>query len=135
MKLSSYKDLIVWQKSMNLVEEIYKLTGEFPKSETYGLASQMQRCAVSIPSNIAEGYKRNHSAEYIQFLSIANGSGAEIETQIEICKRIPDLKNHDYKKAEELLEEVMKMLNVIIYKLSTKRHAKNSIPYTLNPIP
>ena len=120
---------------MNLVEEIYKLTGEFPKSETYGLASQMQRCAVSIPSNIAEGYKRNHAAEYIQFLSIANGSGAELETQIEICKRIPDLKNHDYKKAEELLEEVMKMLNVIIYKLSAKRHAKNSIPYTLNPIP
>jgi len=71
MKTQSFKDLIVWQKSYKLVLEIYKITKDFPKSETYGLSQQMQKYAVSIPSNIAEGYGRKHKAEYNQFLSIA----------------------------------------------------------------
>lgn len=121
--LQSYKDLLVWQKSMDLVIEIYALTKNFPQSETYGLASQIQRAAVSIPSNIAEGNKRNHLPEYIHFLSISYGSGAELETQIEICKRLSYLKNLDYNKAEALLTEIMKMLNVLITKLSTKRYS------------
>lgn len=132
MKISSYKDLIVWQKSMDLVTEIYKLTKQFPKSETFGIAQQMQRAAVSIPSNIAEGYKRNHLPEYIQFLSISNGSGAELETQLELCRRLPELREFNYSIAENLLEEVMKMFTVLIGKLTTKRYTK---PYALNATP
>lgn len=132
MKIRSYRDLIVWQKSMDLVTEIYKLTRQFPKSETYGIAQQMQRAAVSIPSNIAEGYKRNHLPEYIQFLSIANGSGAELETQLELCKRLPELRHFNYSIADNLLEEVMKMFTVLIGKLTTKRYTK---PYTLHATP
>ena len=113
---------------MNLVLEIYQITKQFPKSEVYGLASQMQRAAISIPSNIAEGHKRSHLPEYLQFLSIANGSGAELETQLEICKRIPELNQYNYVKAEGLLEEIMKMFTVIINKLTAKR-------YTLQPKP
>ena len=113
MQIISYKDLKVWQKSMNLVTEIYNLTENLPQSEKYGLASQMQRAAVAIPSNIAEGQKRNYRKEFLQFLYISYSSGAELETQIEICKRLYNLKNLDYNKAESLLNEVMKMLNVM----------------------
>ena len=119
-QINSYKDLTVWQKSMDLVTEIYNLTEKFPKSETYGLVSQMQRSAVAIPSNIAEGQKRNYSKEFLQFLYISYGSGAELETQLEICKRLPKLKNLEYNKAEQLLNEVMKMLNVLTSSLKKK---------------
>ena len=119
-QINSYKDLTVWQKSMDLVTEIYNLTEKFPKSETYGLVSQMQRSAVAIPSNIAEGQKRNYSKEFLQFLYISYGSGAELETQLEICKRLSKLKNLDYNKAEQLLNEVMKMLNVLTSSLKKK---------------
>ncbi len=120
---------------MELVVEVYKLTKHFPKEEAYGLVSQMQRAAVSIPSNIAEGYKRNHLPEYVQFLAVGYGSGAELETQIEISKRLPELKVLNYNKADQLLDEVMRMFNVLINKLSTKRYANNSKPYTLQPKP
>ncbi len=110
----SYKDLIVWQKSMDLVIEIYKLTDQFPRSEIYGLTSQMRRCAVSIPSNIAEGRRRGSQKNFCHFLIIAYGSGAELETQIEIAKRLPFGKNLDYSKVDQLLLEVMKMLNKML---------------------
>ena len=119
-QINSYKNLTVWQKSMDLVTEIYNLTEKFPKSETYGLVAQMQRSAVAIPSNIAEGQKRNYSKEFLQFLYISYGSGAELETQLEICKRVPKLKNLEYNKAEQLLNEVMKMLNVLTSSLKKK---------------
>src|SRR3990172_8998561 len=80
--IKSYKELIVWQKAFQLAKLIYKLTRNFPKSEIFGLVSQMQRCAVSIVSNIAEGYSRGHRQEYLQFLRVAFGSGAELETQL-----------------------------------------------------
>lgn len=80
MKTQSFKDLIVWQKAYRLVLEIYKITKDFPKYEMYGLAQQMRRAAVSIPSNIAEGYGRKHKAEYRQFLPVAYGSLLELET-------------------------------------------------------
>jgi len=86
--MSSYKELIVWQKSIQLVTDIYKLTKTFPKEELYGLASQMQRAVVSIPSNIAEGNDRNSSKEFSQFLRIARGSLAELETQIIISEKL-----------------------------------------------
>ena len=120
MIVNSYKDLKVWQKSIELVAEIYKLTEQFPKSEIYGLASQMQRAAVTIPSNIAEGQKRNYTKEFLQFLYISYSSGAELETQIEICKKLNKFKDLDYNKIENLLNEVMKMLNVLIGSLKKK---------------
>jgi len=120
-QINSYKDLTVWQKSMDLVTEIYNLTEKFPKSETYGLVSQMQRSAVAIPSNIAEGQKRNYSKEFLQFLYISYGSGAELETQLEICKRLPKLEDLKYNKAEQLLNEVMKMLNSLTRSLKKKQ--------------
>ena len=112
--VNSYKDLIVWQKSMNLVVEIYKLTENFPRSEIYGLVSQMRRCAVSIPSNIAEGRGRGSKKDYRHFLIIAYSSGAELETQIEITKRLQFNKNVDLIKIDGLLNEVMRMLNKML---------------------
>lgn len=113
MKITSYKELIVWKKAIDLVKEVYLLTEKFPKDELYGLVSQMQRAAVAIPSNIAEGYLRGHRKEYIQFLLIALGSAAELETQILICKSINKFNTLDFKNAESLLTEVMKMLYVM----------------------
>ena len=121
MYAQSYKDLQVWQRSIELVEEIYNLTRAFPKTETYGLTSQMRRSAVSIPSNIAEGYKRRNLGEYLQFLRIADASAAELETQIIISKKVQEIKNLDYLKVDGLLEEVQKMLSVMIKKLNAKR--------------
>lgn len=118
--LSSYKNLIVWQKSMDLVLAIYELTKGFPPEEKYGLASQMRRSAISIPSNIAEGRYRATKRNFIQFLIIAYSSGAELETQIEIAKRIEITRDLDYSPVDILLTEVMKMLNVMIRKLNPK---------------
>jgi len=119
MAITHYKDLIVWQKSIDLVDEIYKITRQFPKVELYGLASQMQRSAVSIPSNIAEGQSRNHLLEYVHFLGIACGSSAELETELIIAKR--QYNDLNYTKAESLLLETQKMLNVLIRNLKAKK--------------
>jgi four helix bundle protein len=86
--LRSYRDLEVWRKAMDFVTECYTLTRDFPKSETYGLTSQLQRAAVSVPANIAEGQGRQHTAEFIQHLSIAYGSLMEAETHIQIAQRL-----------------------------------------------
>ena len=86
--MQSYRDLIVWQKAMRLVVAIYKVTQKFPKSEVYGLASQMQRAAVSIPSNIAEGQGLKQTQAYLRHLAIATGSLCELETQIEIAEQL-----------------------------------------------
>lgn len=117
MKITSYKELIVWKKSMDLVREIYLITEQFPKNEVYGLASQMQRAAVAIPSNIAEGYLRGHRKEYVQFLSVALGSAAELETQLLICKSLSKFNTINFSIGESLLTEVMKMLYVMIKKV------------------
>ena len=114
MNTKSYKDLIVWQKSKNLVIEIYALTDRFPKDEKFGVISQFNRAAISIPLNIAEGYRRRGDKERRQFFFIAFGSGAEVEALIDICKDLPKFKNFDFSKAESLLNEVMRMLNKFI---------------------
>ena len=119
--LNSYKELKVWQRSIDLVTAVYKLTDTFPKSEVYGLTSQMRRAAVSIPSNIAEGYSRRHRQEYIQFIKIAFGSGAELETQFVIAKQLGYANPEQLKKAEDLLEEAMKMLNKLVVALTPSR--------------
>ena len=118
-EINTYKDLIVWQKSMDLVVEIYSLTKSFPRTEIYGLTSQMRRCAVSIPSNIAEGRRRGTRKDYRHFLTIAYGSGAELETQIEITKRLPFGENLDFTKVENLLNEIMRMLNKMLSTLKS----------------
>ena len=118
MEIKSYRDLLVWQKSVVLVIEIYKLTESFPKTEVFGIISQMRRAAVSIPSNIAEGRSRGTRKDFRHFLLNAFGSGAELETQIEISKRIKFVDISKYKIADDLLNEVMPMLNSLISKLS-----------------
>lgn len=118
-KITGFKDLIVWQKSMLLVTEIYKPTDHFPKSEIYGLTSQMRRSAVSIPSNIAEGRKRGTRKEFRQFLMIASGSSGELETQLEIAKRLNLAPSEMYKSIESLLTEVKKMLYKMIAIISS----------------
>lgn len=115
MKLQNYKELIVWQKSIDLVFEVYKITKQFPTEEKFGLSSQMQRAAVSIPSNIAEGAARNNTKEFIQFLGVAYASSAELETQIIIAKKLYSKIN--YEIAESLNLEVQKMLNGLINSL------------------
>lgn len=117
MKSGNYKDLIVWQKSIKLVAAVYNLTATFPKEETYGLSSQIKRAAISIPSNIAEGSKRGTEKDFCHFLVMAYGSGAEIETQIEIAKILPFGKNLNYSEVESLLNEVMKMLNKMTHNI------------------
>ncbi|MBU1110607.1 four helix bundle protein [Patescibacteria group bacterium] len=112
--IHSYKDLIVWQRSIELVTEIYKLTANFPGSELYGLTSQSRRSAVSIPTNIAEGRYRGTKKDFLQFLRIAYSSGAELETLIIIAKKLPATETLNFDRADSLLEEVMKMLNVMI---------------------
>ena len=118
-QINTYKDLIVWQRSMELVVATYNLTENFPRTEQYGLSSQMRRSVISIPSNIAEGRRRGSRRDYHHFLIIAYGSGAELETQTEIAKRLPFGKSLDYLKIDQLLEEVMKMLNKILSNLRT----------------
>ena len=122
----SYKDLIVWQRSIELVTAVYELTRQLPQEEAYGLVPQMRRSAVSIPSNIAEGRFRGTKKDYLQFLRISYGSGAELETQIEITKRLPKTKHLDYAKVEALLMEVMKMLNVMIRNFNPKANEAES---------
>lgn len=111
MKTNSFKDLIVWQKAYKLVLKIYKTTKDFPKHETYGLAQQMRRAAVSLPSNIAEGYGRRHKAEYRQFLSVAYGSLSELETQYLLSI---DLK---YINKDEIIENLLKEVGSMLYRM------------------
>ncbi len=115
-KFESYKKLIVWQKSIHLVELIYDLTSDFPKNELFGLISQIKRCSISIPSNIAEGFGRRSHKEYLQFYSIAYGSALELETQILIAKKLGFGDLNSYQQIENLLTEIIKMLYVMIYK-------------------
>lgn len=106
-----YEKFIFWQKSMDLVEKIYKVTNNFPQSEQFGLTSQMRRCSISIPSNIAEGSKRNSNKDFHHFLTISFGSGAELETQLQIAKRLNFINEKEYQKINFLLSEIMKMIN------------------------
>ena len=118
MKLNSYRDLIVWQKAMELVKKTYSVIALLPKEEKYALADQMRRSVVSIPSNIAEGYERNSSKEYIHFLHIANGSKAELITQLEICQMLGYVEN--VTSIIALCDEIGKMIHSIIKKIGEK---------------
>lgn len=119
MSTETHKDLRVWQKSVDLVESIYKLTNEFPEDEKFGLVSQLRRAAVSIPSNIAEGAARRSSKEFIQFLYIALGSLSEVETQITIAVRLHFI--NDTTIIFEALETIRRMLLALIKSLKEKQ--------------
>ena len=118
MEIRSFKDLLVWQKAMDLAEEIYRIVKLLPKEETFALSNQMRRSAISIPSNIAEGYNRHGIKEYINFLYIAKGSNAELLTQLTLCKRIEYLSAEQLFKALKLSDEISKMLSAIINKIT-----------------
>jgi len=119
MKILSYKDLIVWQKSIILVESIYLITKKFPKEEVYGLIQQMRRSAVSIPSNIAEGSMRGSKKDYRHFLQISKGSAAELNTQLEISLRLEYIDEEIFERGQDKITEILKMLSAIISKFST----------------
>jgi four helix bundle protein len=109
-KIRSYKDLLVWQKAMTLVKEVYLLTAKFPADERFGLTAQMRQAAVSVPSNIAEGHARQGAKEYPQFLSHAGGSLAELETQALLAINLNHCKHGDAEGMLSLIEEVQRML-------------------------
>lgn len=120
--VKSYKDLIVWQKSMELAILIFEATKTYPKSELYGLVNQIRRASFSIPSNIAEGFCRGGKAEFRQFLQIAFASGAELETELEISKNTSMLDQQTYSRLIEPLSEIMRLLNKMITNIrSTSR--------------
>ncbi len=118
MVIKTFKDLIVWQKSMLVVKDIYLLSIDFPGDEKYVLTPQIRRSAISIQSNIAEGYGRNSKKDYIRFLQIAKGSMYELKTQLEIANNLNYISNNNkYLEIEEKLTEIDKMLYSLIKKL------------------
>jgi four helix bundle protein len=122
LPVKSYRDLIVWKKSVELVQDVYELTTVFTSNERFGLTSQMRRCAISIPSNIAEGWGRKRTGSYVQFLGIAFGSLAELTTQLEIAFRLNYCSLERRNLLENKMNELSKMLFVLIQKLEKNRH-------------
>jgi four helix bundle protein len=120
-KASSYKDLLVWQKGIKLVKLIYQITQTPPAEEKFGLVSQMRRAAVSVPSNIAEGQARYSTGEFVQFLSLAEGSVAELETQLIIAAELGKYSLDQDREAFELISELRKMLDALRRKLLTRQ--------------
>lgn len=119
IKVKTYKDLIVWQKAMEMTTLLYKTIKKLPKEETYTLCDQMRRAAISIPSNIAEGFGRNSKKEYLQFLYIANGSVCELETQLILCVNINYLSEIETQPTMDLLSEIGKIIMTITKKLNS----------------
>ena len=125
MKFSDFRKLTVWQKAMDLTEEVYGLIRLLPKEEMFSLSSQIRRAVVSVPSNIAEGVGRNSSKEFVQFLSIARGSLCELSTQLEICLRLRYLGDSATSKSFALIIEISKMLNSLSNSVLTPTETKN----------
>jgi four helix bundle protein len=121
-KVQSFRDLLVWQRSMQLTVAIYRMTQGFPREEVYGLTSQIRRSVVSIPSNIAEGQGRLNTGEFRQFLGIARGSNCELQTQLEIARALEYCDANQINEAEGLSHEVGKMLFVLLETLKSTVH-------------
>ena len=119
INVKTYKDLIVWQKAMEMTTLLYKIIKKLPKEVTYTLSDQMRRAAISIPSNIAEGFGRNSKKEYLQFLYIANGSVCELETQLILCVNINYLSEIETQPIMDLLSEIGKIIMTITKKLNS----------------
>jgi len=124
MAVKRYYDLVAWQKAMDLVEQVYKVTKAFPKEELYGLTSQLRRAAISVPSNIAEGHCRNGRREFVHHLSIALGSLGEVETQVIIAKRLAYLGTVPSTELLAMAEETGRIIVGLMHSL--ERHAAAS---------
>jgi len=118
-KIQSFRDLQIWQKSMELTVAVYRMTQSFPREEMFGLTSQLRRCAISIPSNIAEGQGRSSEREFLHFLSIARGSNCELQTQLEIARRLGLADTQLLNDAESLSQEIGKMIYAFMHALDT----------------
>ena len=112
--VTSYKDLLIWQKGIEIVKEVYVLSEKLPKEEVYGLTSQIKRSSISIPSNIAEGWGRNYTKSYVQFLKYSRGLLLELETQIIIAKELDFISEEQFDRVQKLITEESKMLNAFI---------------------
>lgn len=119
--IKSYQDLKVWQKAMDLVVLCYEITKEFPKNELYGLTGQLQRAAVSVPANIAEGHSRQHRKEYLQHLAIARGSLSELETHLLIAERLEYIDKEKLNATLKTTNEIGRMLNGLRQSLEKSR--------------
>ncbi len=117
MAIETYRDLDIWKKGIEVVKDVYKLTEEFPKQETYGLISQLRRSAISIPSNVAEGFKRYHNKEYKQFLHMSLGSCGELETQITIANELKYIQESEEAILLEKLDHIGRMISNLLKKL------------------
>lgn len=120
VQINSFRDLMVWQKGMSLVELVYVITKKFPSDERYALTSQLRRASVSVPSNIAEGYGRNSTVDYIRFLRISLGSLYELDTQLELATRVGFVSKDVTQDALELCAEIEKMLVALVSKLRVR---------------
>jgi four helix bundle protein len=118
--IRSYRDLKVWQAAMELVERVYAVTKRFPRAEQYSLTSQLQRSAISVPSNIAEGHARSRTKDYLRFVSIARGSLAEMETQLMLAARLKYVEESDIAGQLELADQVGRMLRRLEQALERK---------------
>ncbi|HZN34330.1 MAG TPA: four helix bundle protein [Pirellulaceae bacterium] len=128
MAISSFKDLIVWQKSIELIEEVYRLSATFPKQETYGLSSQLQRAAVSIAANIAEGSGRHSTKEYVHHLSYSLGSLAEVETYFVVCVKLGYATQKSVSSLETKADQIGKMLRSLQKALRRKLGPDDECP-------
>ena len=128
MGVISYRDLLVWQKAMNLVEDCYRISQEFPRHQQFGLTGQLQRAAVSSPANIAEGYGRQVSGDYLRFLSIARGSLTELETHIQIVNRLSYLGDLETEKLLKATTEIGRMLTSLFSSLKRRKSAAKLDP-------
>lgn len=115
--IKTFRDLLVWRKSMAMVSEVYRLSKRFPRDELYGLTSQMRRCAVSIPSNVAEGYGRQSTNDYVRFLRMAMGSLYELQTQIEIAANLEYAPSTAAETIHESVREIERMMSSLLKKL------------------
>ena len=116
--VKNYRELVVWQKAMEQAVLVYQMVKKLPKEEVYALSDQMRRAAVSVPSNIAEGHSRNSLKEYVQFLSIAKGSNAELQTQCLLCETLGYVSEAELREVLSLSEEISKMLTIMSKKLT-----------------
>src|SRR5262245_17327391 len=126
MEVKGFRDLIVWQKAMNFVVEVYRATASFPTDERFGLTAQLTRCSVSIPSNIAEGHGRDGTRDFLKFLSIAYGSLNESQTQILLAERLAYLSSENAAKLMDLASEIARLINGLSRSLNAKLDAQRN---------
>jgi len=120
--MKTFRDLLVWQKSMSFVTEIYKVSKQFPKDENFGLTSQIRRSVVSVPSNISEGYGREGMKDYLRFLNIAMASLFELQTQLEIASNLEYIKREKFDNLYESSREIERMLSSFIRTVKSRKH-------------